>query len=96
MGKEKVGTFVTQKLLKINPNERYAHQPEHLEKRARHIIEPAVTFLEDEPSIAEWFKDLVPTGAGVAEYVQSLFPPVSWLRRYNASWLLGDLIAGKN
>ena len=95
MGKENVASLVTQKLLKINPNDRYAHEPEHLEKRARDFIDPAEIYLEDEPSIAEWLKDLVPTGAGVAQYSQSLFPPISWLKRYNASWLLGDMIAGK-
>lgn len=94
MGNENVGSFVTSSLLGIDPNERYAHQPEHLEKRAREILDPIDIYLEDEPSVLEWFKELVPSARGTKQYVRGLFPPVAWLKRYNVQWLLGDMVAG--
>jgi sodium-independent sulfate anion transporter 11 len=68
-------------------------QTASLEQIARETINE--TYHEDDPSVAEWFKDLVPSSAGVAEYVRELFPSARWVRRYNKSWLVGDLIAGK-
>lgn len=67
-------------------------QTASLEQIARETINQ--TYHEDDPSVAEWFKDLVPSSAGVAEYVRELFPSAQWVRRYNVSWLAGDLIAG--
>jgi sodium-independent sulfate anion transporter 11 len=52
------------------------------------------TYLEEDPSVAEWFRGLVPSSHGVAEYVRELFPCAKWVRRYNLQWLLGDAIAG--
>lgn len=52
------------------------------------------TYLEEDASVAEWFRDLVPSSHGVAEYVRELFPCAKWVRRYNLQWLLGDAIAG--
>jgi len=63
-----------------------------LEQIARETIN--ATYCEEDPSVAEWFKDLVPSSAGVAEYVSELFPSARWVRRYNVHWLVGDLIAG--
>jgi sodium-independent sulfate anion transporter 11 len=53
------------------------------------------TYLEEDPSVAEWFRGLVPTKHGAAEYVRELFPSARWMRRYNLQWLAGDAIAGK-
>jgi sodium-independent sulfate anion transporter 11 len=63
-----------------------------LEQIARDTINQ--TYIEDDPSVAEWFCDLVPSSAGIAEYVHELFPSVQWMRRYNLHWLMGDVIAG--
>jgi sodium-independent sulfate anion transporter 11 len=63
-----------------------------LEQIARETINQ--TYCEDDPSVAEWFRDLVPSSAGVAEYVSEVFPAARWVRRYNARWLVGDLVAG--
>ena len=30
----------------------------------------------------------------ITEYFLSLFPIITWIRRYNLTWLLGDAIAG--
>ncbi|PFH60991.1 hypothetical protein XA68_18464 [Ophiocordyceps unilateralis] len=52
------------------------------------------TYMEEEPTVAEWFGQLAPTWAGTAAYLVDLFPSASWIRRYNVRWLAGDLIAG--
>jgi hypothetical protein len=52
------------------------------------------TYIEEDPSVAEWFRQLVPTSHGAAEYARDLFPSARWLRRYNLHWLAGDAIAG--
>jgi sodium-independent sulfate anion transporter 11 len=52
------------------------------------------TYLEEDPTVAEWFRGLVPSSDDVAEYVKELFPSAQWIRRYNLHWLLGDAIAG--
>jgi sodium-independent sulfate anion transporter 11 len=53
------------------------------------------TYIEEDPSVAEWFREMVPSSQGVAEYVRELFPSARWMRRYNLHWLAGDAIAGK-
>jgi sodium-independent sulfate anion transporter 11 len=63
-----------------------------MEQLARETI--GQTYLEEDPSVAEWFRGLVPSSHGVAEYVKELFPSAQWIRRYNLHWLLGDVIAG--
>ncbi|POR35580.1 Sulfate permease 2 [Tolypocladium paradoxum] len=94
MAPRRLAEFVTNKVLGIDVNERYSTVPQDLDSRARDVLGPAHTYLEDEPSVAEWFKDLAPTRAGATRYVKALFPSASWIRRYNLRWLLGDIVAG--
>ena len=54
------------------------------------------TYVEREPTAAEWLKSISPTGQTVKHYVRSLFPFLNWITRYNTTWLTGDLIAGKS
>jgi sodium-independent sulfate anion transporter 11 len=86
--------FVTEKILGIDPNERYAHQPDNLDKRAYNVLHPADIYLEQEPTVGEWIKELAPTREGVVDYVVSLFPSATWITRYRGAWLLGDVVAG--
>jgi len=65
-----------------------------LEATARETM--GQTYIEEDPSVAEWFGGLVPSSQGVAEYVRELFPCVQWVTRYNVSWLVGDIIAGNS
>ncbi|RMZ70599.1 sulfate permease 2 [Pyrenophora seminiperda CCB06] len=51
-------------------------------------------YLEEDPSVLEWFRDLVPTLQDVTGYVRELFPSARWIPRYNVHWLAGDAIAG--
>lgn len=53
------------------------------------------TFVEQEPRVAEFFLDLVPSGREIQDYLLSLFPFLSWIGYYNLQWLIGDLVAGK-
>ena len=96
MATSRASDFVVNKVLGIDTNARYATQPTDLDERAREVIEPADIYLEDEPTVKEFLKELVPTKEGAANYVRSVFPSASWIRRYNVRWLLGDVIAGKS
>lgn len=87
----KVGQLVRDKVLHADPSAREA-ETERLVKIARDTL--GETYVEEDPTVAEWFRSLVPTLAGTAEYVRDLFPSASWGRRYNLHWLLGDAIAG--
>ncbi|KAJ4368459.1 hypothetical protein N0V83_006816 [Neocucurbitaria cava] len=92
----KLKTFLNNAASKALPNFSDQHskqkQTASLEKIARETI--GSTYLEEDPSVAEWFRGLVPSSRGVAEYVDELFPSARWVRRYNVSWLVGDAIAG--
>ncbi|KAH6660036.1 sulfate permease [Truncatella angustata] len=54
----------------------------------------ADSFVEEEPTTAEWFQEVIPTGHDVVNYLRSLFPFLSWIGFYNLQWLIGDLVAG--
>lgn len=89
-----MGDFITSRVLGINTNERYEQQPADMDKMAHEMLDPADIFTEQEPSVGEFIRELAPTRAGAARYIEGLFPSASWLRRYCLQWLLGDCIAG--
>lgn len=94
MASKTASHFVTKTVLGIDVNERYSRMPQDLDQRARETITPADLFLEQEPTISEFFKELAPSRDGVHQYFQGLFPSASWVPRYCLSWLLGDVTAG--
>ncbi|KAJ4189608.1 hypothetical protein NW767_000244 [Fusarium falciforme] len=94
MASKTASHFVTKTVLGIDVNERYSRMPQDLDQRARETITPADLFLEQEPTISEFFKELAPSRDGVHRYFQGLFPSASWVPRYCLSWLLGDVTAG--
>lgn len=57
-------------------------------------VSSADTYVEEEPTVAEWFREIWPTRQGWLRYLISLFPFVKWLPFYNLQWLAGDLVAG--
>lgn len=59
-------------------------------------VTSADTYVEEEPTVAEWFRSITPSGPTLLNYFINLFPFLKWIGRYNAQWLIGDLIAGKN
>ncbi|KAI1504435.1 sulfate permease [Biscogniauxia marginata] len=54
----------------------------------------ADSFIEHQPTTAEFIHEIVPSGRDVINYVKSLFPFLSWIGFYNLQWLIGDLVAG--
>lgn len=93
MPSSKAIPFLKKRVLNITPDERASQQSKNLEKRANEVI--GYNYLEEEPTIGQWGRQLVPTKQGVANYVRSLFPSATWIGRYNLHWLAGDAIAGK-
>ncbi|ATY62230.1 sulfate permease 2 [Cordyceps militaris] len=91
---ENAGSRLAKSLLGVDTNARYAHQPQHLEERARAVLGSVYLYAEEEPTVSEWLKEQLPTKAGAVHYIWSLFPSVFWIRRYNPRWLLGDVVAG--
>lgn len=59
-------------------------------------IQTADTYVEEEPTAAEWVTDTLPNSHDLVVYMRSLFPFLSWIGFYNWQWLVGDLVAGKN
>ncbi|KAL9085110.1 MAG: hypothetical protein Q9165_007754 [Trypethelium subeluteriae] len=57
-------------------------------------VESADDYVEQEPTVAEWFQEHFPSGRQMLQYCRSLFPFTTWIHRYNVQWLIGDLIAG--
>jgi sodium-independent sulfate anion transporter 11 len=57
-------------------------------------ISSADTYVEDEPTAMDWVREVLPSGHELGEYCSSLFPFIHWIGRYNAQWLIGDLVAG--
>ncbi|KAF2085688.1 sulfate permease [Saccharata proteae CBS 121410] len=57
-------------------------------------VSSADTYIEQEPTAGEWLRSVTPTAAEFGQYVKSLFPFMSWITRYNSTWLQGDLVAG--
>ena len=57
-------------------------------------VSSADTYVEEEPDVFEWLREIMPTGEGLRKYCYNLFPFIHWIGRYNAQWLFGDLVAG--
>ncbi|MCJ1316609.1 Sulfate permease 2 [Xylographa vitiligo] len=57
-------------------------------------VSSADTFVEEEPTVSEWLREITPTSRQCLLYFWNLFPFLHWIGRYNAQWLFGDLIAG--
>jgi sodium-independent sulfate anion transporter 11 len=82
-------------VLGIDPQDRYRHEPVNLVDAAKEAIHPAGLFVEEEPTVTEWLKELKPTRTDSLAYARSLFPATTWVGRYNWRWLVGDMVAGK-
>ncbi|KAL4808659.1 sulfate transporter family-domain-containing protein [Aspergillus unguis] len=52
------------------------------------------SYVEPEPTAAEWLAEITPTWRQVGLYFYRLFPFLTWITRYNTQWLLGDMVAG--
>lgn len=59
-------------------------------------VESADSYVEEEPTVAEWFESITPTRSEALNYVRNLFPFTRWIGKYNTTWLVGDLVAGRH
>lgn len=57
-------------------------------------VSSADTFVEEEPTVWDWFNDVFPNLQTLRRYVYNLFPFIHWIGRYNVIWLAGDMVAG--
>ncbi len=46
-------------------------------------VQTTETFVEGEPTSAEWLRDVIPSGKQLGDYVWSLFPFLHWIGYYN-------------
>src|SRR4051794_11562337 len=67
---------------------------QHAEPKQNEHDDSTHTFVENEPTVLQTLKDLIPTSASTYRYLRALFPCIGWIPRYNFQWLLGDCIAG--
>lgn len=82
------------KVLGIRLHERQAQDEALTRGESTYSLDTADTYVEDEPRTAEWLHELVPTPHDCQNYLRSLFPFTKWILKYNAQWLIGDLVAG--
>ncbi|KAJ6141693.1 sulfate permease [Penicillium chrysogenum] len=61
---------------------------------AQLIDPPFEAYIEEDPTVGQYVKAHLPTKSGTAGYLRSLFPFLSWIFHYNATWLISDAIAG--
>ena len=52
------------------------------------------TYVENDPTVFEYFSQFRISAAGVKRYTLSFFPVLTWAGRYNMKWFTGDMIAG--
>lgn len=60
------------------------------------VIPNTEPYIDQEPTVTEWFQEIAPSPRSVLRYVKNLFPFISWIGKYNLTWFGGDLIAGKS
>lgn len=82
-------------LIGIRPNYRDPAAEQVARGESGYSVSSADTYVEDEPTAAEWIRHITPTGPALGRWAYSLFPFVHWITRYNLQWLYGDLVAGK-
>ncbi|GJC83453.1 sulfate permease 2 [Colletotrichum liriopes] len=80
--------------LGIDVDARYRNEPTEAVQSAAASFRSVEQYEEEEPTVAEFLYAHRPTVHGAVAYIKSLFPFWSWIFHYNATWLLGDVIAG--
>ncbi|CZR61645.1 related to sulfate permease 2 [Phialocephala subalpina] len=90
---DKIGHTLAKGLL-INLNYRQDASEDYARRQSITSGSSVESFVEKEPTTADWLREIVPTGRNVKTYFKELFPFLAWITRYNVQWLTGDLIAG--
>ncbi|PWW78754.1 sulfate permease [Tuber magnatum] len=78
----------------LNPGQRAKETPIPRAIEGQDGSGPGTTYIEQEPTVMEWFQKFEPSMPGFVSYLLGLVPFVSWIGRYNLKWLYGDLVAG--
>jgi len=78
----------------LNPGQRAKESPIPRVIEAQDGSGLGTTYIEQEPTVMEWFQQFEPSVPGFVSYLLSLIPFISWIGRYNLKWLYGDLVAG--
>jgi len=82
------------KVLGIKLDQHHPNDEALTRGESAYSIDTADSYIDREPTTAEWLRQYTPTGHGVTRYIRSLFPFTHWILRYNLQWLIGDLVAG--
>lgn len=53
------------------------------------------SYLEPEPTTADWIREHTPSWRELGIYLYNLFPFLRWITKYNWQWFVGDMVAGK-
>ncbi|CAZ82372.1 unnamed protein product [Tuber melanosporum] len=78
----------------LNPGQRAKEAPVPISTEDQDGNSPGTTYIEQEPTVLEFFQQFEPSVPSFVSYLLSLVPFVSWIGRYNLKWLYGDLVAG--
>ncbi|KAJ4358381.1 uncharacterized protein N0V89_002963 [Didymosphaeria variabile] len=89
MASNPVGRSVA-KVLGINVD----YRKEELLPSSGTSVSSVETYVEKEPTAFEYVSQFKPSLSAFQRYLRSLFPFWDWIFHYNATWLLGDIIAG--
>lgn len=57
-------------------------------------LEQSVRSQKLDPTVLGWLKEVSPSRPQLTQYFVGLFPFLQWIKHYNVSWLIGDLVAG--
>lgn len=90
----KTGHFLA-KVLGIKLNENSGNAEEILRGESVFSVQTVDSYIEPEPTSAEWIWEVLPGPHDLLEYARSLFPFTYWIANYNLQWLIGDLVAGE-
>ncbi|KAI2769455.1 sulfate permease [Daldinia loculata] len=82
------------KVLGVKGNADAHLPPDSLIQRSSEAISPFEPFIEQIPTTKEWILEQFSNQINPISYLQSLFPFIGWVRRYNTRWLIADFIAG--
>lgn len=84
---------IVAKVLGINVD--YRKEADPLENSGKLSVSSVDTYVEYEPTAAEWLSNFTPSATAFKRYLRSLFPFLDWIFHYNLTWLFGDVIAGE-
>jgi hypothetical protein len=81
--------------IKLNYRNELSLQDQEIQRgESTYSSQSTDVYVEQEPRSIDWVVGVLPSGQDLVDYARDLFPFLHWAGRYNAQWLVGDLIAG--